>query len=179
MLVFETGPAAASAAEGREDFTHRELGVVTFEVDDLSAEDLANGLDHIRALPGIHDVIQSVAFGKKGRMATQVQVLAAPDALDAAIRACFTETTTIGLRFHTVRGAALRRIAEEVAVGERSLRVKLVERPGGLVTAKAEASDVTGDPSHAARAALRQDAEAIAVRREGHRFGRRPTEPTP
>ena len=103
------------------EFSHRELAVVTFEVDDQSAEDLTAGLDHIRAMPGIHDVVQSVAFGKKGRMATHVQVLAAPDALDRAIAACFEETTTIGLRYHVVNGAALARTFDEVDIGGRVL----------------------------------------------------------
>lgn len=165
-LVFEPEPALEGGGEA--GFTHRDLGVITFEVDDLSAEDLATGLDHIRALPGIHDVIQAVAFGKKGRVATQVQVLVAPPALDRAIAACFTETTTIGLRFHRVQGAALRRVSGSVEVEGRSIGVKLVARPGGVVTAKAEASDVAARAGHAARVRLRRDAEATAVEREGH-----------
>ena len=144
-------------------FAHRELCVIAFEVDDLSAEDLAHGLDHIRAMAGIHDVIQSVAFGKKGRMATQVQVLAAPEALESAIAACFTETTTIGLRYHTVRGAVLPRAAAEASLGDRRLRVKTVQRPGGCSTAKAEAADVAAEPGHAARVALRRKAEAAVL----------------
>ena len=111
VLAFEPG-AGTGPATGA--FSHRELAVIAFEVDDQSGEDLAAGLDHIRALPGIHDVIQSVAFGKKGRMATHVQVLAAPDALDRAIAACFEETTTIGLRYQLVHGAALTRSFDEV-----------------------------------------------------------------
>ena len=172
VLVFEPeseNPPAVSAA-----FTHRELGVIIFEVDDQSAEDLANGLDRIRVLPGVHDVIQSVAFGKKGRMATQVQVLAAPATLEGTIAACFSETTTIGLRFQTVQGAALPRVAETVDIDGRSLRVKLVQRPDGSVTAKTEASDVAGDADHASRVELRRQAEEMALRSGPDRFTTRP-----
>ncbi len=168
VLVFE--PETANVPAIPTAFTHRELGVITFEVDDQSAEDLANGLDRIRALAGVHDVIQSVAFGKKGRMATQVQVLAAPATLESVIASCFIETTTIGLRFHTVQGAALRRVAEAVDVDGRSLRVKLVQRPDGSVTAKTEASDVSGGADHAARVRLRRQAEDQAIRSDPHRF---------
>ena len=115
-LVFEAGAAAEAAPRPGDAFAHRELGVITFEVDDQSSEDLAAGLDHVRALEGVHDVIQSAVFGKKGRLAVQVQVLVAPDRLDAAIARCFAETTTIGLRFHTVRGAALPRSFATVSV---------------------------------------------------------------
>ncbi|MDX7953209.1 LarC family nickel insertion protein [Lichenihabitans sp. Uapishka_5] len=158
LLAFEE---AAPPAPG--GFAHRELAVIAFEVDDQSAEDLTHGLDHLRALEGVHDVIQSVAFGKKGRMATHVQVLVAPGRLEAAIAACFSETTTIGLRHHLVQGAALRRKALEVEVEGRRLRVKSVERPDGTRTGKTEAADVAAEPGHAARVRLRQAGVAAAL----------------
>ncbi len=167
LLAFDEvdAPGAASAAISSvtSAFAHRELGVITFEVDDQSAEDLAHGLEHIRALPGVHDALQSVAFGKKGRIATHVQVLVAPAELDAVIAACFTETTTIGLRFHLVQGAALPRRANEVEVGGHRLRVKSVTRPDGARTGKTEAADVAGLRGHAARVALRRAGEAAAL----------------
>ena len=158
-LVFEAqsfAPQPADAAAG-----HRELAVIGFEVDDQSAEDLAAGLDRLRATEGVHDVLQMPAFGKKGRMATHVQVLAHPAALAAVSDACFRETTTIGLRTHLVHGLALPRRIAEVEVDGRRLRVKLVERPGGA-TGKAEADDALAMPGQAARARLRRRAEAMA-----------------
>src|SRR3954452_6755696 len=151
MLVFDED-AGDGAVRG-----HRELGVVEFAVDDQSAEELALGLERLRAEPGVHDVLQMPAFGKKGRMMTHVQVLARPDVLDAVVEACFRETTTIGLRYGTVKGIALPRRAGEVEVEGRRLRVKAVARPGGA-TVKAEADDVARVPGHATRARLRQGA---------------------
>ncbi|MBV9750292.1 MAG: LarC family nickel insertion protein, partial [Acetobacteraceae bacterium] len=46
-LVFEAQPADTAAG-------HRELAVIQFEVDDQSAEDLATGLDRLRATEGVH-----------------------------------------------------------------------------------------------------------------------------
>jgi uncharacterized protein (TIGR00299 family) protein len=155
-LVFE-------AAEGVAPGLHRELAVVSFEVDDQSGEELAAGLERVRAVPGVHDVLQMAAFGKKSRLAVHVQVLVAPDALEAAIEACFRETTTIGLRTHVVQGRALRRRFERVAVDGHAVTVKVVERPEGVVTAKAEAEDVKPFPTHAQRGRIRRDAEALAV----------------
>jgi len=170
VLAFEeaVGPDLGGTPSG---FSHRELGVIAFEVDDQSAEDLSAGLDHVRAMPGVHDVVQSVAFGKKNRMATHVQVLVAPDRLDAAIRLCFAETTTIGLRFHTVQGAALPRGFDTVAVEGRDLRTKSVTRPDGSRTAKTESADVAAEPGHVARTRLRRDAEALALIRLAARTG--------
>jgi uncharacterized protein (TIGR00299 family) protein len=155
VLAFETDAQAAAPAG-----THRELAVIGFEVDDQSGEDLAAGLDRLRGLAGVHDVLQSPVFGKKSRMAVHVQVLAAPEALDAVIEACFAETTTIGLRTHLVQGRALPRHISEVEVDGARLRVKSVARPGGA-TAKAESDDALHLAGHAARARLRRRAEAM------------------
>jgi uncharacterized protein (TIGR00299 family) protein len=148
-----------------QPIAHRDLTVIGFEVDDQSGEDLASGLDRLRQLPGVLDVLQMPAFGKKGRMATHVQVLTRPDALEEAIEACFRETTTIGLRAHLVHGRTLPRDVQEVEVDGQMIRVKSVERPGGR-TRKAEADDVLKLSGHAARAGLRRMAEQLAERTE-------------
>lgn len=154
VLVFDS--AADAAAPG-----HRELTVIAFEVDDQSAEDLAAGLDRLRQLPGVHDVLQMAAYGKKGRMATHVQILAQPEATGAVVEGCFRETTTIGLRTQPARGVVLPRRQADVAVDDRNLRVKLVERPGGI-SGKAECDDTLALEGHAARARLRRRAEQLA-----------------
>ena len=138
---------------------HRELGVIPFEVDDQTPEDMAIALERLRAMSGIHDVIQLSAFGKKGRMTTHVQVLADPAHLESAIAACFHETTTIGLRVGRVEGRALRREVKAVPVQDRSVRLKTVRRPDGIRTAKVEADDLLSADGQAARTWLRQMAE--------------------
>lgn len=159
VLAFETEAAAGE--------THRALAVIGFEVDDQSAEDLAIGLDRLRDLPGVHDALQMPVFGKKGRMATHVQILTRPDAVDAVIEACFRETTTIGLRTHLVDSRTLPRAIETVSAFGAALRVKRVERPGGA-TGKAEAEDLRALPGRAARERHRRAAEAAAEAGAGH-----------
>jgi uncharacterized protein (DUF111 family) len=138
---------------------------VTFEVDDQSPEDLTAGLDHIRTLQGVFDVIQSSVVGKKGRMAAHVQVLVAPRELENVIVVCFEETTTIGLRDQLTEGAVLRRHLETVETDGEKLQVKIVDRPGGVRTGKAEAADVAGQRGRVARARLRREAVAHALDR--------------
>ena len=140
---------------------HRELGVISFEVDDQTPEDLAMALERLRAVPGVHDVLQMAAWGKKGRMAAHIQLLAQPDVMDVAAEACFRETTTIGLRTHLVQGRALARRMHTVLVDGEPLRVKTVERPGGR-SGKAEADDLLAADGQAARTALRQRAQQMA-----------------
>jgi len=154
-------------AAGRSD---ERVAVIAFEVDDQSAEELAVGLDAIRTSAGVLDVIQLPAFGKKGRLATQVQVLARPEWLDAAIDRCFAETTTIGLRWRTEARAVLTREVVSVAAPDGEVEVKVVARPGGARTAKA-AIDQVAAAGHAARATRRRAAEAraLASGRDGER----------
>lgn len=154
VLVMDHEPATSAPG-------HRELAVIGFEVDDQTAEDLAAGLERIRAIPGVYDVLQMPAFGKKGRMAAHVQVLAAPAALEAAVEACFRETSTIGLRTQIVASRTLARTTAEVSVEGRNVRVKRAARPGGA-TGKAECDDLSAVPGHAARMRLRRTAEEMA-----------------
>jgi len=135
----------------------RWLGVISFEVDDQSPEDLAVGLERLRALPGVLDVLQMPACGKKGRLLAHIQLLVQPEAMAAAADAAFRETTTIGLRTQMVRAPALPREAMRTEVEGRSLRVKRVQRPGGATT-KAEIDDVAAVAGQAERARLRQAA---------------------
>jgi len=97
-------------------------------------------------------------------------VLARPERLDAVIDRCFAETTTIGLRWRIEARAVLAREVVSVAGPDREVAVKVVTRPDGGRTAKAEIDQVAGD-GHATRAGRRRDAEAraLANRRNGER----------
>lgn len=158
VLVFDDATTAAAGPIAR-----RQLAVVTFEVDDQSPEDLATGLDHIRALHGVLDVTQSSVAGKKGRIAAHVQVLAAPRDLENVIAACFEETTTIGLRYQLTEGALLSRRLETVEIEGERLQVKVVDRPGGARSGKTEAAEVASHRGQAARARLKREAAALAL----------------
>lgn len=137
-------------------FAEDRVAVLSFEIDDQSPEDLAVGLDNLRAFDGVLDVLQMPAFGKKGRIAAQIQILARENARESVIAACFSETTTLGLRWKVTRRAFLQR--EEVG------DVKLVIRPGGQKTAKAEMDSLAEDrDGHAGRIARRQRQEDAAL----------------
>ena len=143
-----------------------EIAVVTFEVDDQTAEDLSVALESIRHADGVLDVYQAPVFGKKGRMATQIQILARPENLDAVAELCFTETTTLGLRLAPVT----RKILPRASVALDGTRVKLAERPGTRLSAKAEMDDVARAPGgKAGRDAAKRKAEGKALDQEhGH-----------
>ena len=166
-LVFETGPAAATG--------HRELAVISFEVDDQSGEDLAAGLDRVRARPGVHDVVQMPCFGKKSRLGVHIQVLVSPEMMIDVCEACFRETTTIGLRTQLVQGQALPRRLLAVDVAGTPVCVKVVQRPteagGTVATAKAEADHVRDVAGHGVRMDMRRRAESLALQQAGMNGG--------
>ena len=159
LRVLEFAPVAPAAVQ-------EQVAALRFEIDDQTPEDLALGLDRLRARPGILDVLQWPACGKKGRMVAAVQVLAETDSLDAALAAVFDETTTLGVRWSRVSRSALERETACHSDALGTVRVKRVRRPGSM-TAKAELDDLAGSASHAAREERRREAEAAALRRSG------------
>jgi hypothetical protein len=153
-----------------ESPAEEEIALLAFEVDDQTAEDLALGLERLRACEGVLDVLQSPVFGKKGRMAAQVQVLAETQQFAAVLAACFAETTTLGVRHQLVARSVLERKETTVAgAAGAAVRVKLARRPGGVLTAKAESENVgaAGDrDGRDGRERLRRASEAAALERE-------------
>ena len=152
-LVIEPSPEAATGPTGARVEPIAALG---FEIDDQTGEDLATGLDAVRAVPGVLDATHMPAMGKKGRMVAAVRVLCRPDAVDVACRAIFEQTTTLGVRESTLRRHVLAREAGRV----EGVRVKRAARPGGA-TIKPEADDIAhGAATHAGREALRDRVRA-------------------
>ncbi len=132
LLAFETEEVTPKASWGRVD----EIGVISFEVDDQTAEDLAVGLDVLRGIDGALDVVQYPVSGKKGRMAVSVRVLCRVEAIEAVIEACFLETSTIGLRYRIEQRRVLER--EDIVVAGGAMGAKRVTRPDGRRTTKVD-----------------------------------------
>jgi uncharacterized protein (TIGR00299 family) protein len=93
---------------------------------------------------------------KKGRPAHTLSVLVEPDAADAVRAVVFAETSTIGLREHTVAKRALARETRTVEVAGRQIRIKVAVLDGRLVNAQPEYEDVA-----AAAAALGRPVKAV------------------
>jgi uncharacterized protein (DUF111 family) len=101
-------------------------------------------------------------FGKKGRMAARIHVLARAGSGEAVSQACFAQTTTIGLRLQRLERRTLAR-TELPATAAEAARVKVCERAGAL-TAKAEMDDLARVPGgHADRERVRRRSEQQAL----------------
>jgi uncharacterized protein (TIGR00299 family) protein len=115
--------------------------VLEFEVDDQPSEELARGLDQVRADPDVLDILQTPGMGKKNRLVSAIRVLARPAGEERVVEACFRQSTTLGIRSHLSKRSILRRHDHALHDGGSRYRVKLAERPGS-VTAKAELDDI-------------------------------------
>ena len=136
-LVFEHDRAAIAA-----DVDGDVVAIVEFDVDDMTGEEIALAAERLRLLPGVVDTSLGTRLGKKGRPVTEFRVLARPAEADAIARACFSETSTLGLRVREERRHVLRRTEVVAKLGHDAVSVKLAQRPGGVRTGKAAHDDV-------------------------------------
>ncbi|MEN8144537.1 MAG: LarC family nickel insertion protein [Gemmatimonadota bacterium] len=151
VLAFEQAGAGAAADR---------VAVCEFELDDQTPEDLAVALDRLRAQSGVLDILQSPVFGKKGRLGFHVRIIAEPSGLSRVLRNCFSETTTLGVRWYTVSRAVLERDMRSAEADGVRVRVKRARRPDAATTEKAEMDDLAaGDRDRAGREALRRQVE--------------------
>jgi hypothetical protein len=137
-LVLERGPASDTDADV--------VNVLEFDVDDMTGEEIAVAADRLRAEPGVVDVSVGTRHGKKGRPLADFRLLVQPHVADAVARACFTETSTLGLRWREERRRVLRRTEVTATVDGATVSAKIAVRPGGERTAKAAQDDVVATP---------------------------------
>jgi hypothetical protein len=148
-LVFEREVEPATAA----------IATIEFDVDDMTGEEIAHAADRLRATAGVIDASFGTRAGKKGRPLTDFRLLVDPVAVEAVARACFVETSTLGLRV----GESARRMLRREESRVDSLGVKIAQRPGGERTAKAEHDDARAGASLGERRRTREDAQRRAL----------------
>lgn len=135
-LVFDAAPGADLPGEADA------VIVVGFEVDDMTGEEIGVAADRLRAAAGVLDLSIGARQGKKGRPATDFRLLVKPECLAAVGASCFSETSTIGLRWRREERRCLPRDGEIVAVDGLELRAKRSLRPDGAASVKVESDDV-------------------------------------
>lgn len=114
------------------------VSCLAFEVDDMSAEEIAQAMDILRREPGILDVTTVAMQGKKGRQSTGVRLVVTPESSANATDQCFRQTSTLGVRCMDVQRKILHRQSKMV----EGYRVKTASRPEHGITAKIESSEL-------------------------------------
>lgn len=159
IWLAEVSAATTSGSSAGDD----SVIVLAADVDDMTGEEVAAVADRLREA-GASDVVLLQTVMKKGRPGVRVEVLSARGDVERLERLLLTESTSIGVRRYTASRTVLPRERVVVRVDGHEIALKVVTRPDGRRTAKAEADDVqrvaaaTGrsvrDVSRAAEAAL-------------------------
>lgn len=147
------------AFEGTGDINGDLITEITFDIDDMTPEELGVASDRLRVARGVLDVIQTVQIGKKGRAMIGVRVLCARAAGTEVADLCLSETSTLGVRMTDIR----RRILDRYAAATRNGAVKVAKRPDGAKSAKVESDDLVETGTLTARRAQAHAAETAAL----------------
>lgn len=138
------------------------LVMLAADIDDATGEQIAAFADSLRA-SGALDVTLLSTVMKKGRPGSRIEVLCSVPEADRLERLLLTESTTIGVRRHSVSRRALPREMREVRVGGEVVRLKVVTLPDGKRRAKPEFDDVRRIAEAQGRPFADVSAEAIAL----------------
>jgi uncharacterized protein (TIGR00299 family) protein len=120
-------------------FDSDELIEIAANIDDLNPQIYDHVMERLFKA-GARDVTITPTIMKKGRPAITLAVLGDPASREALARVLFSETSTIGVRFHPVSRLKLRREVREVATQWGSVRVKF-SHGGDAVTVAPEYDD--------------------------------------
>jgi uncharacterized protein (TIGR00299 family) protein len=101
-----------------------EMIEISANIDDLSPQIYDHVMERLFAA-GARDVTLTPTMMKKGRPAVTLGVIAEPAHRDAIAQIIFAETSTIGLRFHSVARLKLAREIREVETRWGKIRVKM------------------------------------------------------
>ncbi len=124
---------------------------LSFDIDDMTPEELSVSLEHIRAESGVLDASFLLGMGKKGRALFAVTVLCRPEDEATVSARCLEETSTLGMRVQVLHRRTLERELHEVVVGDDAAGIKVVRRPSGVLTVKVESDDLAATPGLQAR----------------------------
>jgi hypothetical protein len=126
LLRVVLGEPAGAAAEGQSE----RLLMVETCIDDMNPEIFGYLMETLFD-DGALDVFWLPAQMKKNRPGTLVRVLCAPEQKDIIVARLFSETTSLGVRYHEVRRVALPRRTVTVDSAYGMLEVKRAVGPDG------------------------------------------------
>jgi len=114
--------------------------VAETNIDDMNPQHLEYVFEKLFT-SGALDVYSSCIQMKKSRPAIKLSVICAPRDLEKISSVIFSETTTIGIRFYAAGRYKLERRVVKAKTKYGEVRVKVSERPGGVLTAAPEYDD--------------------------------------
>jgi hypothetical protein len=161
-VVLGTAPDRVSVPWRRDDLIELEA-----TVDDLDPRLWPAVLDALVGA-GAADAWLTPVVMRKGRPGSVVTALVAEEAVDAATRALFAQSTTLGVRLRPVVRRALPRDQVVVRVDGCEVRVKRGLLDGEVVTVQAEYSDAAAAAEHLGMPVRAVLERAASLARDAH-----------
>lgn len=152
---------------------HDQMTVIEANIDDMNPELYDYVLGRLFEA-GARDVTLSPIQMKKNRPGTLVRIIAQPTLREELAELLLTETSTIGVRFYPVERMVLNRKSANLKTKYGSVRVKLVEQPGGETRATPEYEDLKRIAS-ARKIPLKLLYDEVAALTRGSRLAARPS----
>ena len=112
------------------EWQREEMLVIETNIDDMNPQFFEHVMDRLFA-GGARDVFFSPIQMKKNRPAVLVRVIAELQDRDRLAKILFEETTTIGLRYHSVGRIILNRTEAIIKTRFGDVKVKILQEPGG------------------------------------------------
>ncbi len=131
-------------------------------IDDMSPELYEHAMARLFAAGAVDVTLVPVQM-KKGRPGVLLQALAPPARRDDVVAVLFAETTTIGVRFHTVERLTLPREIVDVETKYGTIAVKIATGPAGRTVAPEYESCRAAAERHGVPLRLVYDAARCAV----------------
>lgn len=131
---------------------------ISFEVDDMTAEEIAYATNKLRDSEGVIDVVCISMHAKKNRVATGIRILVSPDESQVIISRCMSLTSTLGVRYENIK----RKLIQRSLVTTPDGKAKLANRPENTFTAKAESDDLYATESLGQRRELASGIQTAA-----------------
>lgn len=136
MTAFAAGESKPNSAAVK--YIDDEVFRLAFEVDDMTAEEIAWAAERLQKANGMLDVCCINLHGKKNRPSTGFRIICLPGSLHSVVEQSFLLTSTIGIRYNEVRRFVLPR----AEINTENTNVKVVERPLQMISAKASSDDL-------------------------------------
>jgi pyridinium-3,5-bisthiocarboxylic acid mononucleotide nickel chelatase len=149
-----------------DDAGDEDLVSIEADIDDMTPAALAAACERLRA-DGARDVSVLPLQMKKNRLGMRLCVLCEPGQLEKLSAAVLLVTTTIGVRYRSVRRRVLARRVDLIETSAGSIRVKVVVRPDGTETAEPEFEDVARAAAAAGRLFVDVRTEALELFERG------------
>jgi uncharacterized protein (TIGR00299 family) protein len=112
------------------EWQQEEMLVIETNIDDMNPQFFEHVMDRLFA-GGARDVFFSPIQMKKNRPAVLVRVIAELQDRDRLAKILFEETTTIGLRYHSVGRIILNRTEATIKTRFGDVKVKILQEPSG------------------------------------------------